>query len=630
MDLNVKLGFKTKIVLALAVLLILVFGTTIVIIGVKIRNNLTEQAQISLKTTVNVLSSTIKEWDRSTRFVLRQTALSFEKIPLNDLERVEQILEFVHNNMSSADVYAAFENGTIVKLQGKEPAGYDPRVRSWYKNAKATPGIHISKPYVDAYTKKTVVTYSLALKQKGVFKGVLALDVDLDSLLESVIANYFKKQRVHLLDANGVVLGSSVYQEGSRYHANDHELRRQILTTSSGFIERDGKEGVKFYVYSTIDGLGWKVVSVVFKKDALKNLNGVQTMMFTISVIALIVVPFVLFGVIEILCRPLIQLRDLIVQLVSDNGDLTKRLRVRGTDEIATISSNINLLLEKIQGMVSKIKELGAQNHQIANTLHTSVNTVEQHTQEGKNLIHTALENGDNIINNILRGVEDADKNNQNLLQTDSTLEEIRTQIQSFNENLANKAKLGMEFSNRLDEASKNTENIKAVLTLISDIAGQTNLLALNAAIEAARAGEHGRGFAVVADEVRKLAEKTQSSLTEIASAINEVVQSVGTISHDLHTNAQEILKTSELTHSLQKMVDSNVENIQSVIGVTSQAVQEFKGVANTAKMIIQSIQKINRLAVLNHQSVQDVGKASQSLNEVAQVLDQELAKFKV
>ncbi|BEG58156.1 methyl-accepting chemotaxis protein [Helicobacter sp. NHP21005] len=630
MNLHVKLGFKTKIVLALAVLLILVFGTTIVIIGVKIRNNLTQQAQASLKTAVNVLSSTIKEWDHNTRSVLRRTALSFEKIPLNDMERVKQILEFVSDNINSADIYMAFEDGRIFKLQGKEPAGYDPRVRSWYQNAKTTPGISISQPYIDAYTKKTIVTYSLALKQKGVFKGVLALDIDLDSLLESVIATYFKKQRVHLLDANGVVLGSSVYQEGSKYHANDQELRRQILTTSSGFIKRNSKEGVKFYVYSTIDSLGWKVVSVVFKKDVLKNLHGVQTMMFTISVIALIGVPFILFGVIEVLCRPLIQLRDLIVQLVSDNGDLTKRLQVRGTDEIATISSNINLLLEKIQGMVSKIKELGAQNHQIANALYTSVNDVEQHTQEGKNLIHTALENGDNIISNILRGVEDADKNNQNILQTDSTLKEIRTQIQSFNENLANKAKLGMEFSNRLDEASKNTENIKSVLTLISDIAGQTNLLALNAAIEAARAGEHGRGFAVVADEVRKLAEKTQSSLAEIASAINEVVQSVGTISHDLHTNAQDILKTSELTHSLQKMVDSNVENIQGVIGATSQAVHEFKGVADTTKMIVQSIQEINRLAVLNHQSVQDVGKASQSLNEVAQVLDQELAKFKV
>ncbi|WP_285602755.1 methyl-accepting chemotaxis protein [Helicobacter sp. NHP22-001] len=624
------MGFKTKIISVLAVLLILVFGTTIVIIGVKIRNNLTQQAQASLKTNINILSSTIKEWDRNTLSILRQTAHSFEKMSLNDTGQVKQVLEFTNDNMNSADMYVAFEDGRIIKLQGNEPTGYDPRIRSWYQNAKAAMDVSISKPYIDAYTKKIVVTYSLALRQKGIFKGVLALNVDLDSLLVSIINTYFNKQRVHLLDKNGVVLGSSVYQEGSEYHANDQGLRRQILSTSSGFIERNGKEGVKLYTYSTIDGLGWKVVSVVFKKDALKNLHGVQSTMLFISVIALVLVTFVLFGVIEVLCRPLIQLRDLIIQLVSDDGDLTKRLQIKGKDEIATISTNINLLLEKIQGMVSKIKELGVQNNQIANVLYTSVNTVEQHTQEAKDLIHTALENGDRVIDNILRGVENADKNNQNLLQTDSTLEKIRSQIQTFSTNLANNAQLGTEFSSRLDEASKNTENIKAVLTLIADIAGQTNLLALNAAIEAARAGEHGRGFAVVADEVRKLAEKTQNSLTEITSTINEVVQSIGTISQDLHSNAQEILKISKLARSLQEMVDSNVENIQSVISATSEDVRGFKGVASTTKMIVQSIQEINRLAVLNYQSVQDVGKASQSLNKVAQVLDQELAKFNV
>ncbi|CRF46396.1 methyl-accepting chemotaxis protein [Helicobacter heilmannii] len=630
MDFGVRLGFKTKIVLVLVVLLVLVFGSTIVIIGVRIRTNLTQKAQDSLATSTNILSATIKEWDNNIRTVLLQTAHSFAGIDLKDTDQLKKIITFVHNNLTAADLYAAFENGVIIKLNGHIPAGYDPRVRTWYKNAKVNNGIFVSQPYMDAFTKKMVITYSIALKQHGEFRGVVAVDENLDKFLDSVISTYFTKQRVHLLDDQGVVLGSSVYPEGIKYHAEDPQLRQKILGTKSGFIEKDGKEGTKFYVFNTIEGLNWKVVSVVFKKDVLKALNEIQTMMFIISVIALILISFILFGVIELLCRPLIQLRDLIVQLVSDNGDLTKRLHVKGTDEIASISSNINLLLEKIHGMVSKIKELGTQNHHIANTLYTSVNNVEQHTQESKDLIHTTLESGDSVIGNILRGVENADANNKNLLQTDSTLEEIRLQIQAFSKNLADKAKLGTEFSSRLDQTSKNTENIKAVLTLISDIAEQTNLLALNAAIEAARAGEHGRGFAVVADEVRKLAEKTQRSLTEIASTINEVVQSVRAISRDLHTNAQDILKTSELTHSLQEMVDSNVQNIQGVISATSEDVKEFKEIANTTKTIVQSIQEINRLALLNHQSVQDVGKANQSLNEVAQVLDQELGKFKV
>ncbi|BCD47568.1 methyl-accepting chemotaxis protein [Helicobacter suis] len=346
----------------------------------------------------------------------------------------------------------------------------------------------------------------------------------------------------------------------SHSYPGGKELTDTIFTNKSGFIEHDAQGIKKFFVYTTVPGLEWKILGVINKEDAFKNLRDLQALLLSIAIGAILLILVILFGVIHIFFKPLINLRDLIKELVFQEGDLTKRLSVKGKDEIANISYNINAFLEKTQGVVSQIKEVSSENSHIATTLQKSSEDAKDCAEKETERIALVLKNGNEIMGHIHTGASSAQHNNSNLVSTGDALEEVRAKIESFSTHLANNAKASVEHSNRLERTSLDTQEIKGVLTIIEEIANQTNLLALNAAIEAARAGEHGRGFAVVADEVRKLAEKTQKSLGEIHSSINGVVQSVNDISQDLNSNAQEIVKVSQDALNLQAVVDGNVK----------------------------------------------------------------------
>ncbi len=190
-------------------------------------------------------------------------------------------------------------------------------------------------------------------------------------------------------------------------------------------------------------------------------------------------------------------------------------------------------------------------------------------------------------------------------------------------------ASSGIELSHKIQQLSSDTEQVKDILLVIGDIADQTNLLALNAAIEAARAGEHGRGFAVVADEVRKLAERTQKSLVEINSTISVIVQSIMESSEQMVTNSSKIEELSQSATQANQKLDALSHTMDNALSMVGKAIGNYTKNGNEMGEIIGDIEQINSLSTQNARSVEEIASASEHMNKMTETLNNKLGEFK-
>lgn len=234
-----------------------------------------------------------------------------------------------------------------------------------------------------------------------------------------------------------------------------------------------------------------------------------------------------------------IQLLQTKIKNFVDTKDLKIRLSYDRNDEIKAIIDSFNILLETLEHTIQEAKIAANENASVSSELHSTSMQIGQNAEASMDIVQDTINEIHEIKNFIESSVSLSEKTKESIEESGEKLQNVLTDMKQLKADVTNASELESNLAEKLEHMSTEAEQVKQILVVISDIADQTNLLALNAAIEAARAGEHGRGFAVVADEVRKLAERTQKSLTEINATINVIVQSIVDSSDQMSANAK-------------------------------------------------------------------------------------------
>ncbi len=298
-------------------------------------------------------------------------------------------------------------------------------------------------------------------------------------------------------------------------------------------------------------------------------------------------------------------------------------------DEISQVGRGVNLFVENARLIMEEIKGISTLNK----TSMDKLVQIAQETQKSMKNSSTTLDSVKNKATDIAgmmnASIEQSQGLRKRLIETQGLVKESKEAIGDLFSQITESAHTEEELSSKVEQLSRNADDVKSILDIINDIADQTNLLALNAAIEAARAGEHGRGFAVVADEVRNLAGRTQKSLAEINSTIMVIVQEINAVSSQMNLNSQKMERLSDMSKSVQETYEKMSSNLSSVVQDSNQSMDDYAKSGHQIEAMVSDFVEVEKVASKTLADSSDVLNIATHVSETTMNLDKQVNLFK-
>lgn len=608
-------------------------------------------AQTSVSTLNDVINDNFKQQFEKIKYAGLQINESKEG------ENASEVLKYLEQTDSSvSSAYIGFGNKAMLSEPKQAySADYDPTSRVWYQEAKKHSGeVIITEPYVDVTSGKMTITVATETADK---KGVIAIDLKLDSI--SALTDRTKigeKGFSFIIDGTGKVVVHPDFKNGEDVNNVERLKRVTQSTDETGSYDytKDGEEKNLTYIHNEVTG--WKIGSVYDKSEISTLAQPIINKSILVAVIALILAIAVTYFVVAAIIRPINQLR-LVSEKVA-NGDLANTVNIKAEDELGKLGDAFNKMIYSLREMVTSITStsvsLASSSEELSASTEENVSSIRQISESIQEVSNGSNEQlkSTNTVSKVINDIsEDINRMGQNIESvTEATFDTSKRANQGVG--VINEA---IKQINVVKESASNTEKDFNVLVekaneimkfnaIISDIAQQTNLLSLNAAIEASHAGDKGKGFAVVADEIRKLAEESREAAKQIGFLIENIQTSVTNASASMSDSVSSVESGSEKVLEAGKSFEDIVEQITDLSGKmkeisafvdnishgTEEMVQSFTEISNVSEEITSSIDNVASVTEQQNASMEDISKASESLTRMAEELKDLISHFKI